>query len=97
MKYIYSQPKVKYLKTYIIQLIQMLYMFCPTCRELLADKQKYFERKMIEICQRNEMGEYKNKDEVDNDKQKLVNNLGLSRYCCKQRIMTYVRSVDIVK
>lgn len=74
----------------------MLYMFCPTCRELLADKQKYYERKLAEICQKNEMGEYSSQ-EAELEKQKLVNNLGLRRYCCKQRIMTYVRIVDVVK
>lgn len=75
----------------------MLYLFCPTCRELLGDKQKYYERKMREICERENMGEYNSKQDADNDKQNLVNNIGLRRYCCKQRIMTYVRLVDIVK
>jgi DNA-directed RNA polymerase subunit N (RpoN/RPB10) len=75
----------------------MLYMFCPSCRELLADKQKYYERKLSEICQMEEMREFKSMEEVDIAKQNLVNSLGLKRYCCKQRIMTYVRAVDIVK
>ena len=75
----------------------MLYMFCPSCRELLGDKQKYYERKMAEICQKYEMGEIKFKNEFDIANQELVNNLGLRRYCCKQKMMTYVRSVDIVK
>lgn len=74
----------------------MLYMFCPTCRELLGDKQKYYERKMAEICQGVEMGKY-NTEEANVAKMKLVNSLGLRRYCCKARIMTYVRQVDIVK
>jgi len=72
-------------------------MFCPSCRELLGDKQKYYERKITEICQRNEMGEYKSKEDVDSDKENLINSLGLRRYCCKTRVITYVRSVDIVK
>lgn len=75
----------------------MLYIFCPTCRELLGDKEKYYERKMEEICQKNEMGEYKTEDEFDTDKINLVNSLGLRRYCCKQKMMAYVRSVDIIK
>lgn len=75
----------------------MLYMFCPSCRELLGDKQKYYERKMAEICQKQEMGEFKSQYDVDQAKQNLVNNMGLRRYCCKERIMTYVRQVDIVK
>ena len=75
----------------------MSYMFCPTCRELLGDKQKYYERKLKEICQKNELGEYKDKDEFDKAKQDLVNSIGLRRYCCKQRIMTQIRQVDIIK
>ena len=75
----------------------MIYMFCPGCRELLGDKQKYYERKMAEICQRQEMGEYSTTEDVNTDKQNLINSLGLRRYCCKQKLLTYVRSVDIVK
>lgn len=74
----------------------MLYMFCPSCRELLGDKQKYYERHMNEICQKVEMNEL-TKDEAEKQKQNLINNLGLRRYCCKQRIMTYVRTVDLIK
>lgn len=70
-------------------------MFC-TCRELLGDKQKYYERKLAEICQKYEMGEY-TREEADREKEKLVNSLGLRRYCCTQKIITYVRNVDIVK
>ena len=71
-------------------------MFCPTCRELLGDKQKYFEREIAKIQQKQDMGQMSKKD-ADTEKENLVNNLGLRRYCCKQRIMTYVRTVDIVK
>ena len=71
-------------------------MFCPTCRDLLGDKQKYYERKLAEICQKHEMKNL-TKEEADLEKQKLVNSLGLRRYCCKQRILSYVRVVDIIK
>jgi DNA-directed RNA polymerase subunit N (RpoN/RPB10) len=74
----------------------MLYMFCPTCRELLGDKQKYYERKMAEICQKYDTGKY-TKEQSDMEKQNLVNSIGLRRYCCKQRILSYVRVVDIIK
>lgn len=71
-------------------------MFCPSCRELLGDKQKYYERKMKEICQKQEFGTY-TKEKADLEKMNLVNSLGLRRYCCKQRILSYVRVVDIIK
>jgi len=75
----------------------MLYIRCPTCRRLLGDKQLYYEHKLAEICKNNENGLYKNQEEVDLEKTKLVNSMGLDRYCCKIRLLTYVRLVDIVK
>lgn len=75
----------------------MSYMFCPTCRELLGDKYKYYERKMAEICQKNEMEQYKTNEDVNKAKEDLINSIGLRRYCCKPRIMSYVRAVDIIK
>lgn len=75
----------------------MLYMFCPTCRELLGDKQKYYETRLREICDKNEMGLYKTIDEFNRAKEDLINNLGLRRYCCKMKVMTYVRQVILIK
>lgn len=75
----------------------MIYICCPSCRELLGDKQKYYERKLAEICQKYEMGIYKSKEEAESAKMSLVNNLGLRRYCCKKRMITYIRPADIVK
>ena len=75
----------------------MLYMFCPTCRELLGDKQKYYETHLREICDKNEMGLYKTTDEFNKAKEDLINNLGLRRYCCKMKVMTYVRQVILIK
>lgn len=72
-------------------------MFCPGCRELLGDKQKYYERHLRDLCHKNEMGIYKTKDEFDKEKTKLINSMGLRRYCCKQKIMTYIRLVDLIK
>ena len=71
-------------------------MFC-SCRELLGDKAKHYERSMTEICQKNEMGLYKSTEDFENAKRDLVNSYGLRRYCCKQRLMTYVRTVTIIK
>lgn len=75
----------------------MLYIKCPTCRRLLGDKQLYYENKLAEICKNNENGMYKNQEEVDAEKEKLVNNIGIDRYCCKIRLLSYVRLVDVVK
>lgn len=75
----------------------MLYIRCPTCRRLLGDKQLYYENKLAEICKNEENGMYKNQEEVNVEKEKLVNSMDLDRYCCKIRILTYIRLVDIVK
>lgn len=75
----------------------MLYIRCPTCRTLLGDKQIYYEKKLEEICKNQDMDKYKSQEAVDKDKMDLVNNIGLDRYCCKNRLMTYVRLIDIVK
>lgn len=63
---------------------------------LLGDKQLYYEKKMDAICKNSEMNKIDTK-EADKQKQELVNSLGLERYCCKNRLMTYVELVKVVK
>lgn len=75
----------------------MIYMFCSSCRELLGDKSIEYENKLEDICQRNEMGLFKTEKEYKQAKEDLVNSFGLRRYCCKQKLMTYVRTVKIIK
>lgn len=74
----------------------MMYMVCPTCHNLLGDKQIYFETELSKICKDCEMGKYTPEEEF-NKKKELVNSLGLKRYCCKQRLITYVKVVEVVK
>jgi len=74
----------------------MLYIVCPTCHHLLGDKQLYYEAELEKICKSCEMGKYDDEQEYQM-KVDLVNRLGLKRYCCKQRIMTYVELVKVVK
>jgi DNA-directed RNA polymerase subunit N (RpoN/RPB10) len=52
---------------------------------------------LAEICKNQEMGKYKSQEEVDKDKMNLVNSIGLERYCCKDRLMTYVKLIEVVK
>lgn len=75
----------------------MLYIRCPTCRTLLGDKQLYYEKQLAEICKNQEMGKYKSQEDVDKDKMKLVTSIGLDRYCCKNRLVTYVKLIEVVK
>ena len=74
----------------------MLYMRCPSCRELLADKQKYYERMLAQICQQYENGEL-TREQANAAKEELVNSIGLQRWCCRMRIISFVRIVDLIK
>ena len=47
----------RYLKIYLIYIIEMLYPVCPTCQNLLADKQIPFEEEMEKICNNKKLKE----------------------------------------
>ena len=68
----------------------MLYPICPTCSFLLADKQIIFEEKKLKI--NNDKNIIDKKKEIE----KLLKELGLKRYCCKMRMISYVNLVDII-
>jgi DNA-directed RNA polymerase subunit N (RpoN/RPB10) len=74
----------------------MLYIVCPTCRRLLGNRQLIYEAKLDEICKKVEMNKITT-DEADKQKKELVNSLGLSRYCCKMRLMSYRKLISFVK
>ena len=70
----------------------MLYPVCPTCQLLLADKQLVFETEFAKISNDSKLSEDKKKKEVE----KLFNKLGLIRYCCRMRMISYVDQVKII-
>ncbi len=70
----------------------MLQVKCPTCGKSMADKQIPFEEGLEKICQNPKLSE-KQKDEA---KRELVNSMGLERYCCKTRLISYVDLAQIV-
>lgn len=70
----------------------MLYYKCPTCRTLLANKQLVYEKRLAEICDSN-----KTKNQKDDLKKKLLDELELPRPCCRMRMMGYVKLIDIIK
>ncbi len=76
----------------------MLYLKCPTCRNLLGNKQLYFEQKMDEICKDCDMKKI-TFEEAEEKKMELVNFLipNKHRYCCKMRLMTYRKIIEFVK
>lgn len=74
----------------------MLYTKCPTCKQLLSDRQMIHEAILEKICIDEDM-EKISEEEANNLKKELVRALNLERYCCTQRIMTYTKLIDIIK
>jgi hypothetical protein len=76
----------------------MLYLKCPTCHKLLGNKQLYYEENFDKIVKDQEMGKI-TADEADNKKTELLNFVlpDKHRYCCRMRMLTYKRLIEIVK
>ena len=71
----------------------MLYFRCPTCKTVLANKQLPFEAEMEKICKDRTISD----DEKNKQKKELLDKLELKRYCCRTLMMTYIKTIDIVK
>lgn len=69
----------------------MLYPKCPTCRTILANKQLVFEAERDKICDMKI-----SQKEKDKLMDKLLNDLELIRYCCRQRMITYIPLEEII-
>ena len=63
----------------------MIYMVCPTCNFILSLKANKYEEEKQKICSNPTMTQETKEKEIS----KLLLSLGLKRYCCKMRIMTY--------
>jgi DNA-directed RNA polymerase subunit N (RpoN/RPB10) len=70
----------------------MLYFRCPSCKYILARVQIPYETAMDAICHDAKLTD-KEKDKL---KGKVLDNLGIpkEKYCCRMRIMGYVRLID---
>jgi DNA-directed RNA polymerase subunit N (RpoN/RPB10) len=71
----------------------MLYFKCVTCRLLLANRALLYQERLDNICMNNNLTD-KQKDE---QKSKLLDELQLKRQCCRMRMLSYIRLIDIVK
>ena len=63
----------------------MLYITCPTCGYFLGQKTLEYEEGKHKICSNPKI----NQEEREKELSKLLLGLGLKRYCCKMRMMTY--------
>lgn len=80
----------------------MLYMVCPTCGNLLGNKQLLYVNGMKAICDKFNVddtaissGIDKNPEFVE-ERKKLIQELFPSM-CCRMRAMTYVELVELIK
>lgn len=71
----------------------MQYVVCPSCETLLGDKQIIFQKGLKETTEDTKLTD----EEKDNKKIGLINSLGLTRYCCRSRVLGYLEVVKIVK
>lgn len=73
----------------------MLYIVCPTCGRLLADKMIPYENGVRKIDENDEL----DADQKNEEKMKLLDKLKIpqDRYCCRMRLITYKSLVHIVK
>lgn len=71
-----------------------VYIKCPSCGRLLADKELMFEEGIKKIN-----SEVLNENEREKKIVDLVESLEIPKnnYCCKMRIMTYVDLYNVVK
>jgi DNA-directed RNA polymerase subunit N (RpoN/RPB10) len=65
----------------------MLYPVCPTCGFLLADKQTIYEESLEKILSDNKLS---NQEKIEKRKE-LFNKIGLIRYCCKMKMLSYIQ------
>ena len=63
----------------------MLYIICPTCGYFLGQKTIEYEQGKEKICANPKLSSIEKEKEIS----KLLMGLGLRRYCCKMRMMTY--------
>ena len=83
----------------------MIYMVCPECGDLLRHKQIIFEDKMKEVCEEMDIDynllsqhEFDTKEDFKKRRQNIINEL-CDEYnlCCKINLITYIRTVDLIK
>jgi DNA-directed RNA polymerase subunit N (RpoN/RPB10) len=70
----------------------MIYLKCPSCSTVLANREIEYEKKLEKIV--NDINT--NEEQKRKLKTELINSLGLKNPCCKMRIMSYVQLIDII-
>ena len=71
----------------------MLYFSCQTCGIYLANREIPFEDGLKNICNNSKLSE----QEKEAKKMSLIDELKITKYCCRMRILTYCDLVKIIK
>ena len=71
----------------------MIYLKCPSCGYILGNRQKLYDNGLAEI-ESNPNNDEETKLEL---KTKLIESLGVKKYCCIMRIITYKNKIEIFK
>ena len=81
----------------------MLYLVCPTCGELLANKQLKYMEQMKNVCEELgiedeviSLGEVDNMEDYIKHRQKITQDL-FKNICCRMRVLNYIELVKIIK
>ena len=70
----------------------MIVPVCPSCNRFLADKEIPFKKGMETICNNKSLSEKQKMSQ----KKKLLDDLGLSRYCCRTRVISNLDQVRLI-
>jgi len=70
----------------------MKYVVCPTCGKVLGDIEITYEIKSNEIM----TSDLPEKEKLVK-RRELIENMGITRYCCKMRIFTQIDPYKIIK
>jgi len=81
----------------------MLYMVCPTCGELLGNKQLRLMERMSKLCndlgiddEAVSLGSIENEDSYVKERQQIIKEL-FKNICCRIRALNYVELVKLIK
>lgn len=71
----------------------MLYIKCPSCKNLLGNKEIPFREEFDKICNNDKLTDEQKKEQIT----KIYPKIGVTDYCCKMRLATYFDQIEIVK
>jgi len=67
-------------------------MVCFTCGKLLGDVQIPYEEDILLIENNTSLSE----DEKTNEKAKLLDKYYINTYCCRSRVLTYIKLINVI-